>query len=544
MGRLNVRFVFLLGITAAIPLLATALFNALRFPGAEGLAQQSTAVWPYDSYHDMRWLLVYHDSWLVFGLGFAGAVVVRGVLSAVLVRLAWPRELHCVSLRRLVVRNLAIALLAAVLVAPFAALAVAASVVSLSWFLFASLLPMILLAPILQRGAVGRGWWRGLPSAELVGWSILDFVTITAAGAIVWRSPGIWALVAAGGCGAVNGVLWERTVRAAVLPSHIRWRRVPVAPLVILAALLIPLTVPVVTALRPGSTNTFRPPVLTGPLPPSVSYAVIVLAGHNSAYDGRPAVDPAVEVFSYAGLDAQGRPRPYSSRDTRRSLESSSDLLAAQVNDLHRRTDRPVALLGESEGAMVARTYLMREPESPVRALLMFSPLVRAGRAYYPPPQAGKGWGLAAGWQLRGIFGLINLISGRHDSPDEPFVRSLLDNAPFYRYQTLCPVPGVRVIIFLPTVSAAESPPAPYAFAPVYEVPALHGGLLSQAVVHDQLIEFLAGEEVGASRPEYGILQVLGAAWQAPTLPITVNPAWNTPKGRPFDVGRICQGSG
>ncbi|GAB3819674.1 alpha/beta fold hydrolase [Micromonospora zhanjiangensis] len=541
MRSVNGRFVGLLVLTAVIPTLETALLNALDFIGAVGFAQQSTAVWPYDSYHDMRWLLVYHNSWLVFGLGFAGAVLVRGLISAVLVRLAWPGEVDCLPFPQLVLRNLMVALLTAVIVSPFAALAVAAAVVSLSWFLFASLLPLLLLSPFLQRASVGRGWWRGLPTAELVGWSVLDFVILTAAGAVIWRVPGYLSVVVAAACGAVNGVLWNRTVRAAVLPSHVHWWRVPVAPLAILMAIVVPLVAQGLTNQPVTGRNNFRPPVLSRPLPPSIPYAVIVLGGHDSAYDGRAAADPAVQEFSYNGLTARGEPLPYSTQTTHRSLESSADLLGDQVNRLHRRTGRPIALLGESEGAMVARTYLDRVRDSPVKALLMFSPLMRTGRAYYPPPEAAKGWGIATGWQLRGIFALVNLISGARDSPDEPFVRSLLDNAPFYRYQVLCPIPGVRVIAFLPTVSAAETPPGPYTNVAVYQVPALHGGLLGRPTVHDKLIEFLAGANVNAPRGEYGILQVLGAAWQAPTLPITVNPVWKPSTGPAFSSGRLCQ---
>ncbi|WP_405091262.1 hypothetical protein OG767_28670 [Micromonospora sp. NBC_01392] len=536
------RLLGLVALAAAVPVLQNVLFLALDFRSAEGLSPQGSAVWPYDSYNDMRWLLVYHDSWQDYLLGLVIAIGLRGLLSATLVSLAWPVEATRPDRRRILLRNLGIAALTAVIVTPFAALAVAAGVVSLSWFVFAAVGPMLLLAPFLQRAAVNAHGWRGLPSAALVGWSLLDFVVITIAGAVVWRVPGWWTLLVAALAGAANGLLWNRSVRAALLPSRVHWPRVPVTPFVVVLALAIPLAAQAVTSSPSYQVGAFRPLLLDRRLPPSVRYAVIVIGPHNSRYDGRPAADPAVETFSYTGPDAAGRPKPYQSRDTHRSLDSSSVLLARQVDALHARTGRPVALLGESEGAMVGRTYLRDRPSSPVKALLMFSPLVRAARDYYPPEDAATGWGIAPGWQLRGIFALAARLSGGGDSPDEPFIRSLLDHAPFYRFQTMCPVPGVRMIAFLPTVSATELPPGPFTQIPVYEVPALHGGLLGEKTITDRAIAFLSGEDIRSRRREYGTFQQLGAAWQAPTLAITLNHVWrgHVPPGPPFSQTRLC----
>ncbi|WFE32237.1 hypothetical protein [Micromonospora sp. WMMD975] len=543
MSQRRRRLLGLVALAAAVPVAQNVLFEMLGFRSAEGLSPQGSAVWPYDSYNDMRWLLVYHNSWEAYAIGLVVAIGLRGLLSAGLVGLAWPAEKPRPARRRILLRNLGIAAMTAVIVSPFAALSVAAGVVSLSWFVFAAVGPMLLLAPFLQRAAVGSDWMRGLPSAALVGWSLLDFVVITLAGAVVWRVPGWWTLLVAAFAGAGNGLLWNRSVRAAVLPARVHWPRVPVVPIVVVLALAIPVAVQAVTSSPAYQTIDFRPPLLDRRLPASVRYAVIVLGGHNSRYDGRPAVDPAAATFSYAGQDATGRPLPYDARDTHRSLESSAVLLARQVDALHARTGRPVALLGQSEGAMVGRTYLRDRPRSPVGALLMFSPLVRAARAYYPPADAAAGWGIAPGWQLRGIFALVARVSGGGDSPDEPFIRSLLAQAPFYRYQTMCPVPGIRMVAFLPTVSATELPPGPYTRIPVYEMPGLHGGLLGQPEVDEQVIRFLSGGDVESRRREYGTIQLLGAAWQAPTLAVAVNPVW---RGQPapapsFSQSRLCE---
>ncbi|GAA2221102.1 esterase/lipase family protein [Micromonospora olivasterospora] len=536
------RLLALLGVAAVVPLAESLVLVPIGFRQAEGLIGQSSAVWPYDSYHDMRWLLVYHNSWWVFGLGLVGAIVARGALSAALVGLSWPAGSPRPVRRALLLRNLGVAALTAAIVAPFAALAVAASVVSLSWVLFASLIPMVVLAPFLQRMAVGAGWWRGLPTAKLFGWSSLNFVVITAAGGLVWSAPEEWTPVVAVAVGMINGLLWNRTVRAAVLPSHVRLRRVPVVPIVVVLVLAIPL-VGQALAQRDGARSTFSPPIFNQPLPQGVPYAVILIAGHNSAYDGRPAADPNVERFSYDGLDSGGRPLPYRSTATHRSLESSAQLLAVQVEAVHRRTGRPIALVGESEGAMVARTYLRNPPKSPVTALVMLSPLVRTGRAYYPPPNADSGFGVATGWLLRVMYALAGVGSATEDHPDEPFIRSLLEDAPFYRFQTLCPIPGVRVVAFLPIVTAAESTPGPFTKIPVVEVLSLHVELLGRPMVHDEVIGFLAGADVSHVRREYGLLQRLGAAWQAPLLTVNANPVWRpkAPPGPAFSSARICR---
>ncbi|GAA2708850.1 hypothetical protein ACFY2R_04495 [Micromonospora olivasterospora] len=493
------------------------------------------------AYHDMRWLLVYHDSWWLFWSGLLVLIALRGVLCAAIVSLAWPARAPRPPYRTLVLRNVGVAAIGAVLVLPFAAYAVGASAVSLSWFLFAALIPMLLLAPFLQRMSVGLSLWRGLPSAEMVGWALLNFVVITVAGGLVWSTPEAWTPLVTAVTGAVNGLLWNRTVRAAVLQTRTRWRRVPVVPVVAVLALAVPLTVQALSQPREQA-NTFTPPIFNQPLPPQVPYAVLLLAGHNSAYDGRPAADPNVERFSYLGLDSGGRPLPYRSEATHRSLESSSRLLAAQVEAVHRRTGRPIALVAQSEGVMVARTYLRDRPGSPVRALAMFSPLVRAGRTYYPPPDARSGWGLAPGWLLRLMFQVTDIGNRTASTPDEPFVRSLLEGAPFYRYQTLCPVPGVRVIAFLPTVTAGEAPPGQPIRIPVVEVPTFHGGVIGKPAADADLIDFLAGADINRRQPEFGLLQRLGDAWHAPALAVRVNPVWRpaAAPGRPFTPTRFC----
>ncbi|WP_233558967.1 hypothetical protein [Micromonospora radicis] len=541
MRRANRRLGGLLLLTATAPTVEAIVVVSLGFVAAEGLAPQTAAVWPYDTYHDLRWLFVYHNSWPAFLIWFAALVAARGAFHTVLVMLAWPEGVPRPPGRWLLRRNLGLAVLVAFLIAPWALTSVAASVVALSWVLLASLLPMFLLAPFLQRAAVVGPWWRGLPSISLVGWSLLNFVVLTLAGALCWSVPGWWAVPVATTAGVVNGLLWNRTIRSALLAPSTRWTRVPATPIATLAALAVPLIIPVLVDRVPGKDLRTEAVVLDRPLPPEVEHAVIVLAGYGSAYGGEQPPDDRAERFSYRGLGPDGQPRPYRPTDTSISVADSVRLLDEQVTRLHQRTGRQVALIGESEGAMVARTYLQSEPHPSVDTLVMFSPLINAGRAYYPPPGQNHGWGVVTGWQLRIVFGLMRLVGGPQTTPDEPFIRSLIDNAPFYRNQLMCPVPGIRIVAFIPTTTAAEAPPGDYTDIPVFQMPGVHGGLLDRGLVQDRLIAFLSGEPVHHQLDEYGLLQRLGAAWQAPPLAIAANPAWaEFRQPDPAFTGQVC----
>ena len=536
------RTVALLALAAVPPMFEAAVVAALGFQAARALAPQATAIWPYHSYHDLRWLLVYHSSILGFALELLVVVVLRGLFSAVLVALAWPAQVARPSLRWLALRNVEIAALAAVLVSPWAALSVAFSVVAVSWYLLASLIPMVLLSPFLVRAGVVAHWWRGLPSVQLLGWSLLNLAVLTVAGALAAGTPGWWTVPVVAVAGVANGLLRRQTVHEAVLPRPLHWPRVPVAPLAIVLVMISAVAAQSVIGIIAGQRGAWQPPITTRPLPESVKHAVIAIAGHDSIWNGQPPVDPRVERFSYRGLDEQQRPLPYGRRDTHRSLGASAALLARQVDAVHRRTGRPVALLGSSEGAMVARTYLEKTPPGPVNVVLLFSPLIQPGRVYYPPP-GYDGWGVVAGWELRGIFALANVRKKFRNHPDEPFVRSILADAPFYRNRTLCPVGGVRMAAFLPTVSAVEAPPGEFTHISTLQLPAFHGGVLRQRVANERAIDFLAGDSISQPRREYPLLQRLGAAWQAPPLAVDLNPVWSGARENdPAFTGRVCGG--
>jgi hypothetical protein len=258
------------------------------------------------------------------------------------------------------------------------------------------------------------------------------------------------------------------------------------------------------------------------------STAVIYIGGYDSDFSGARLAAPTVAVFSYRGLDQAGRPMAYHTLDTHQSVDLSAQLLARQVTAFHDQTGLPVSLVAESEGTVVLRDYLDTLPHPDVNSAVMMSPLVRPGRIYYPPADATTGWGLAGGWELRGILWLVRLTNTSQISADEPFVRSILDRAPLYRDRMLCPVPGVRLVAFLPTAEAAVVPPDLRPEIPVFELPGVHASLESRADVQAYVHDFLAGDPPAdhQSGPGYAVIQKASAAWQAPALAIRLNQAW------------------
>lgn len=520
------RLPALLALTA-VPAAAEAV--ALRAGGlASGaaLAPQASAPALFGVFHDLRWIVVYHDSWPTFAAELTAGVVVRALLTTAIVAAAWPAGRPPPSLPRLLRINLLFTVVATAALAPWAAVAAAASVISLSWLLVGVLPPLLLLTLVLQRGAVTGGWWRGLPPPPTLAWGLAGFVALAVDAVILGGTPGWWTVPVAAALGALNAGLWRGLVAAAVT-DRARLARLPVAP----AAMAVTVgSIAAMSVFAPlGSAAAARPP------PPLTTHglrapdrALVFVAGYDSTYDGRPrhAGLPLVR-YSYRGIDGHGRPLPYDAARTHQSLALSARRLATQVAAVHARDGRPVALIAQSEGTLVVHTYLETLPHPEVDAAVLLSPLPQPSRGYYPPPRARSGWGLATGWELRGIIAVVRATSGARLSPDEPFLRSLLEDGPLYRDRMLCPVAGVRMLAFLPTDSAVVDPPAGPPGIPVVQVTGLHGMLYGRPEVQRRIVAFLSGHGPGgAPVGYYPLARRAAAAWQSPALRPELNPVW------------------
>lgn len=519
-------------LAAGLPALEAGLLTWAGTPSIAGIAPQVTAPPPFGVYHDLRWVFVFQDSWAAFAGELVALVVLRTLLNTVLVMLAWPPGTTRPPLRHLLTTNALCVLLLVVLLSPWVTLAAMGAATSLSWLVFSSLLPLVLLALVVNRGGIVPGWWRHPPSPVTVGIAVLTFLSLTAGSTAVSAAPGGWRVLAAGVCGLVNAGLWAWLVRT------VAQRRRPVVP-----AFVTPLAIALIPALILGIGSQIIG-LQQGPPQPGINKIhadrlssvkgrqVIYLQGYDSAYTGTrmPDYPPSLTFtyYSYRGQYHDGAPLPYRPKATHQSLSVLADRLARQIDTIHRRSGRKVAILAESEGTFVARTYLREHSHPHVDTVVLLSPLVRPARIYYPPRTADSGWGVALGWEMRMLTTLSRLKTGSTVSADEPFVRSVMRKGPVFRDRMLCPVPHTKVLAFLSTADAAAVPPGHLTDVKAIEVQALHGSLNAKQDDRDKIAAALLGRPVDSARlTAYRFVQWAAAGWQVPPLPLSFVPAWH-----------------
>jgi hypothetical protein len=484
------------------------LVTLLGPPGAISGAPQISALAPIGTYHDLRWLLVFHDSWLTFALEALALLAVRTAFTASCIRLAWPERVPHLPLPRLVLRSLSITVAAAVLLFPVAALMFGMAVVSVSYFLLGAL-PLALVVFLLTAHGGAASWWRHAPAPGTVGWAALDLLTVTVAGGFAVAAPGAVGVVVAALGGALNAWCWGGVVRSMV-SRHRRVRFRPVAPAGMLALL----------AIVVGTVS-----------------VIVTMHHHGSSWDGhQPELlgnGYRLQRFSYRGLGPGRNPLPYGAHDTQRSLPQLVRLMAEQVNQLATSTGRKVDIVAASEGALAAKAYLAADRAAPVGALVLLSPLVDPARVYFPPPNA-PGWGMVGGDSVRAVLDTLDATTPLSLRADEPFVRSIDDHAGTLRDLLGCRLPGVRELALIPLPDAVGAPYGQDVSIPSAIVFAFHGTLIGEPSVDRLVTQFLDGRLPAGyqwrSLTERA-LRAVASAWQMPTLPLRLNPAWGKAKG-------------
>ncbi len=532
--RDKMRWALLVGV-AALVTTAEAVAVALGGITAAPLAPQAAALYPFGTFHDLRWLLVFHDGWLAFGAELAALVVFRTVLTTALVRLAWPDDVDRPPIGAQLARSAIAVGVALVALLASALLLFSMAVASLSWPLFAAVPVTLAVAMLSAHAAVVPGWWRQLPPKRAVGLVLGQAVFVMLAAAAITVVPTPVVVLVALAAGAVDAVLWAKQVDvlARVVPAE---RRVPVAPLAVAGFHALALAgLAVFVGIGPSSHEPQRPPQSVRAAAATEPDPVLVAAGFGSSWDGTspPDLGPGLHPvrFSYRGLGPGDRPLAYEAADTHQSIEDLAQRMDEQVQALHRRTGEPVVIVATSEATVVARTYLEQGTRPAVRELIMLSPLVRPGRVYYPS-DGHAGWGQATGWFLDGLGSTLSSLSGWQLDPDMPMLRSLVDHAPALRLGMMCPEQGTEISALLPIGGVTAAPSTADLDVPVRVVGGFHGTAVDPAEIRTLLRRSITdGGGNGPAIVDLGAetLRAAASAWHVPELPLSLNDAWDSP---------------
>ncbi|MBV8949310.1 MAG: hypothetical protein JOZ99_00425 [Actinobacteria bacterium] len=512
---------------------------------ARGLAPQVVAPAPFGVFHDLRWLLVYHRSWLALAVELVALLAFRATVDALLLRAAWPRGLTPPRFTTSFARVLGFTVVALLALVPWTFLLFALAIIPISWLFFAAIPPAIATVVIVHHGAARAGWWRAMPPLRTSGWMLATFGVLTLGSAAITLSP-VWpfAVLSAAATGLFDAWAWCRIVegvQSSAVGETLRTRPVrrwiPVAPIALASIFAI-----VIGGSAIGfAVHERTQPALTGsPAPLGTGDPVLVVSGFASQWDGTPVDILGSQYrqwrFSYRGLGPNGQPLSYGSRDTQQSLAQLDRLMSNEVDAIHTLTQRPVAIVAESEGALVAKTYLLATPDPPVQRLVLLSPLVRPGRVYYPS-ENDDGWGIFTGWGLRGVSKILTGLSQLELSPDSPFIQDVDRHGAALRDALSCGQPGVQQDAFVPLADAVTGPfddnvdlrnPNDMGPVRVWVVPAFHGGLLASHSIQQAIAAVLQGRDprVASWAEAASVIRSAAAAWQVPDLPVNLNPVW------------------
>jgi hypothetical protein len=262
---------------------------------------------------------------------------------------------------------------------------------------------------------------------------------------------------------------------------------------------------------------------------------VIVAAGFGSHWNPTsPLSLPSGYVgwrYSYKGLDRRGRLRPYGPRDTIQPLGVSARQLAAEVDALFRAYGKPVSIVAESEGALVARTYLLHDysPASHEVERLITLDMPRVQGSVYFPPDGGQGWGVASGWGLRGLASVVGRMSRLPFSTQAPLMKEVLRcRSSINSVGSSALPPGIQEARVVALADAVAGDPGTPQSISKYVVTAAHGGLIHKTSVISIIAGILDGTGHQASARALALVRILGdisAPWSTPSLAAGWGPA-------------------
>ncbi|MGZ4145545.1 MAG: hypothetical protein ACXVPP_10350 [Actinomycetota bacterium] len=511
----------LAAVAVGLPMVEAVLIDLIAPSPARALAPQASALGPFGIFHDLRWLLVYHSSWLLFIIEFVAVIALRGALIGFFVREAWPDGARRPSARAAIVRGILFTAGGAIVLMPWAIIMFAQAVIPVSWFFFAAIPPFLIVAMLTHHGSVSS--WLRRPPLRVIGYVVLSFFVLSIGGAIVELVSRPAGVLVAGVVGLFNAYAWRATVAGVV---HRRAaRRTALIPALLVVALAVVVGGSAIGFAATAPIPTDRPPradTLTTGDP------VLVVKGFGGSYAGGATYSFGSEFlarrYSYTGLGTNALPLPYEPADTSLPMSVLVQRMAEQVDALHTATGRPVAIVAESEGALVAERYIERG-DTPVDHLILLSPILKPGSVYYPP-RGQEGWGVAAGWGLRGLASVMSAVSPLRFEADAPIVRDVVDSPT--AFGDGCGGTVARVE-FMPLADAVAAR-LDLGDAPGEKVvTAFHGGLLGDPAVRSAIRTILlhgTATTTSTMRALDTLVWASAGAWRVPALWPSLNPAW------------------
>jgi hypothetical protein len=546
-----------------------ACFLTVLAPAARPLAPQVTALPSLAVFHDLRWLFGYDRSWDGFALTYAGLVLARSAVSMAAIRLAWPRDLPKPEWGATLGRSIIFTVTASVLLSPVVTLLFGVSLLPFSWPYLAALPAMLLILIPLAHGGLLGSWWRTLPPARAVGWLLASFVVLSAAAAAIGSLPAAAGVAVAGLAGLFNARAWYGLAAAVTregAPSTSPWARAwrhhprwhsreavqrhhpgrgwpaPVSPFAATTALALIVGLTRLVFVVAGSTPLASGPAAVparaaavamgsaawgGRASGQLTSAVLVIPGFGSSCcwpsASRQLIGPPalVRPFSYAGLDARGRPLPYGLDATDLPLPVLGDRIAQQVSQLHQETGRPVDIVAESEGTLGVYAMLARHPGLPVGSIVLLSPIVDPGQAGHADQGLADGQaGGPVSDALRELVKMAGALTPFGESGAQRLIDSVRSDGAAYAAAAMRNGHRIRWLVVIPLADAVTLPVCSLPSNAIV-VPALHGSLLGDPGVDRMAHRFLSDEQVVSQqrlRETAEVIAAAAAAWRMPVI--------------------------
>ena len=515
----------LVSLAAGLPMLEVVLIGLYAPSRARALAPQASALAPFGVFHDLRWILVYHRSWVYFIVELAIAIVVRGALIGFFVQESWPDDMPQPSTRTTIVRGILFTGGAVLLLVPWAIIMFAQAVIPVSWFFFAAIPPFLVIALLIQHASVSS--WLRRPPMRVFGLVLLSFLVLSIGGALIELSSRWTDILIAGAVGSFNAWAWRASVRGALVRRRARRTVLVPALLILFLAIVVGGSAIGFAAHAPRTTD--HPATIDAT---RTGRPVLVVKGFGGSYGGGAAYNFGREFvtrrYSYAGSTAKGLPLPYKPMDTVVPLGTLVERMDTQVRALAAKTKQQVSIVAESEGSIIAERYLETYPTAPVQRLIVLSPIVGAGSVYYPP-RGSEGWGVAAGWGLRGLASVLSAVSPLRFEADSPLIRDVVDTPRAFGND--CWSGAVSRVEFLPLADALAAREDGFRSPGTLIVTAFHGGMLGDRSVRAHIRNVLLDEPDSGSAAMRTLDTVVWAgavAWRVPPLQPSLNPAWSS----------------